>query len=103
MTRPTGKRTRRVYSQEFIAQAVALSRQPGAVVTAMARRLGVPQKTLDGWIKRAVQQERAGQDPCDDPVILRVRLGEAEARIRRLEMERDLLKKATAFFANQSP
>lgn len=102
MSKPMGKRVRKVYSQEFIAQAVALSRQSGSTITGIARRLGVPQKTLDGWVKRAAQEERAKQDGCDDPAILRVRLSEAESRIRRLEMERDILKKATAFFANQS-
>jgi transposase-like protein len=48
---------------------------------------------------------RAGavQSDSDDPAALKLRLKEAEARIRRLEMERDILKKATAYFAGQSP
>lgn len=98
-----GRRVRKVYSEEFIAQAVALSRQPGATVTGVARSLGVPQKTLDGWVKRAAKQVRTGDDGCDDPAVLRARLKEAEARIRRLEQEREILKKATAYFASQSP
>jgi transposase len=97
------QRARKVYSEEFVAQAVALSRQPGASVTGTARSLGVPQKTLDGWVKRAEGRQRAGEDGCDDPVVLRVRLKEAEARIRRLETEKEILKKATAYFASQSP
>ena len=34
---------------------------------------------------------------------MKLQLREAQKRIARLEMERDILKKATAFFANQSP
>ena len=97
------KRARKVYSEEFVAQAVALSGQPGASVTGTARSLGVPQKTLDGWVKRWESRRRAGEDGCEDPAVLRVRLREAEARIRRLEAEKEVLKKATAYFASQSP
>ncbi len=104
-------RVRRVYTKEFMQRAVALARLPEASVTRTAKSLGVPQKTLEGWVKgRGVKQAvGAGSPPSaqsgggDDPIALRARLEEAEARIRRLEMEKEILKKATAFFASQNP
>ena len=82
-----------------------LATSPGASVTGTAKGLGVPQKTLDCWVKRRRGAGQAGGGPCesDDPAILRARLKEMEARVKRLEMEREILKKATAFFAGQSP
>jgi transposase-like protein len=38
----------------------------------------------------------------DDPKVLNARIRELEAKLRRAEMERDILKKATAYFASQS-
>jgi transposase len=105
---------RTVRSLEFKREAVAMATSPGASVRGVARSLGVRPETLQYWIdhppgeaqrvngKRAADLARASSDG-DDPAALKLRLKEAEARIRRLEMERDILKKATAFFANQSP
>jgi transposase-like protein len=40
--------------------------------------------------------------PSDDPRRLRARVAELERQVKRLEMEKEILKKATAFFASQS-
>jgi len=104
---------RTVRSLEFKREAVAMARSPGASVRGVAISLGVRPETLQYWIdhppgeaqrvngKRAADLAQTSDE--DDPAALKLRLKEAEARIRRLEMERDILKKATAFFANQSP
>ena len=105
--------TRTIRSLEFKREAVAMATAAGASVRGVARSLGVRPETLQYWIdhppgeaqrvngKRAADLTQAPGD--DDPVALKLRLKEAEARIRRLEMERDILKKATAYFASQSP
>ncbi len=98
---------RKVYSVQFKQEAVAMTRQAGVTVAEVARNLGIAEQSLHYWIthppseKRPAAAAQAGE--CNDPAALKLRLKEAEARIRRLEMERDILKKATAFFASQSP
>ena len=39
----------------------------------------------------------------DDPAALKLQLRDLQKRLERAEMERDILKKATAFFASQNP
>ena len=99
-------KARRVYSVQFKQEAVAMTRQPDASVTAVARSLGVAPKTLAYWVEHpptSRPRERSPAVESDDPAALKLRLREAESRIRRLEMEKEILKKATAFFASQSP
>jgi transposase-like protein len=95
------------FTLQFKEEAVALAQQPGASVRSVARSLGIGSRTLQYWIehppgttRRAVQT--LGEAEANDPVALKLRLKEAEARIRRLEIERDILKKATAYFASQN-
>lgn len=97
---------RKVYSRQFKLEAVAMTHQPGATPAEVARNLGVAQQTLRYWIEHPPTGEpngRVPQEQCNDPAALKLHLKEAQARIRRLEMERDILKKATAFFASQTP
>ncbi len=106
-----GHRNRRVYSKEFVEQAVALATAAGASVTATARALGVPQKTLDCWVKRERRDPEGGEGGegggggagDDHPAALRARVRELERRLARAEAERELLKKATAYFAGLCP
>ena len=103
--------TRTVRSLAFKREAVAMATAEGASVSGVAKSLGVRPQTLQYWIDhppgeaQRVNGKRAADvaHPTDDPAALKLRLKEAEARIRRLEMERDILKKATAYFASQSP
>jgi transposase len=101
---------RKIYSLQFKQEAVAMATASDASIRGVAESLGVRSQTLQYWIDHppGVAQRcngrRRGEEPeNDDPAALKVRLKEAEARIRRLEMERDILKKATAYFANPSP
>jgi transposase len=96
------------HTLQFKQEAVAMAQQPGTSVLSVARSLGIGPRTLQYWIdhppgasRRAVQTLSTVDG--DDPAALKLRLKEAEARIRRLEMERDILKKATAYFASGSP
>jgi transposase len=100
-----GHTNRRIYSKEFVDQAVALATAAGASVTATARTLGVPQKTLDCWVKRERRGPPGGGagTGADHPAALRARVQELERRLARAEAERELLKKATAYFAGLCP
>jgi len=91
----TGQRQK--FTKEFRREAVRLSRESGRTVRQIADDLGVGMSTLTKW--RAVDAERDPPPPHDDPQ-------KELARLRRenevLRQERDLLKKATAFFAKET-
>jgi transposase len=89
---------RRKYSREFKASAVALVQQQAYTVAAAAKNLGIDPGSLRGWLK---QFSLEGQSPGSGAVEAELRRLREENR--RLTMERDILKKATAFFAKESP
>jgi transposase len=92
---------RKTYTPEFKLQAVKMITEQHLSVTEVARRLGVPAKRLHEW-KKAVREHGAGAFPGaghlppQEDELRRLR-----ADVKRLEMERDILKKAAAFFATQ--
>ena len=94
--------TRRRYAPEFKIEAVRLSRQPGMQATKVARDLGIRVKELYRW------RGELAEAPAEAfPGKGRRRASDQELeRLRReneqLRMEREILKKATAFFASQS-
>ena len=87
------------YTQEFRESAVKLVIAEGRRPEEAAANLGMPVNTLIGWVSRA----RNGQGPFT-PVAekdLAARVRQLEAENKRLRLERDILKKATAFFAKE--
>jgi transposase len=72
---------------------------------AAARELGIPFSTLLLWLKKAgwVRREEPKAALSEDPMALKIRVAELERQVKRLEMEKEILKKATAFFASQDP
>ena len=94
------------YTVQFKEQAMDLVRVQGLDPAHAARELGIPFSTLglwlrkSGWVKPA--EPHAPAIP-EDPAALRLRVADLERQVRRLETEREILKKATAYFASQSP
>lgn len=92
------------YTRQFKQQAMDLVRVQGYDPTHAARQLGMPRSTLELWLKRAGWFR--GREPSgplsEDPQALKVRVAELQRQVRRLEMEKEILKKATAYFASQS-
>jgi transposase len=86
-----------IYSPEFKAEAVRLVRSSSDSLAKIARDLGVQPLTLRRW------SEAARPTPAD-PLTSdeRTELKQLRREVRQLRMERDILKKATAFFAKQS-
>jgi transposase len=97
---------RKRYSKEFKEQACRLVLSGTHTTTEAARELGLIRETLIGWIRRSGLRP-PGRQPLDlqsdDPAALKMQVRELEKRLERAEMERDILKKATAFFASQNP
>ena len=94
--------TRKVYTPEFKLQAVTMITEQKLSVAEAARRLGVSESRVHEW-KKALAVKGADAFPGSGHLTP---LEEENRRLRaenkRLEMERDILKKATAFFASQS-
>ncbi|MBO9355699.1 transposase [Bordetella petrii] len=92
--------TRRQFTDDFKAQAIALAESIGP--TKAAQQLEMSTKTLANWLSAS----RAGQplsSPKRKPVSdLESELARLRAENATLKMEREILKKATAFFAKES-
>src|SRR6188508_243358 len=96
----TPKRPRRQFTDEFKAGAVRLVLDEGKSVGAAARDLDLTETALREWVKRARADRthgRTGLTTSEREELARLR---KENRI--LQEEREILKKATAFFAKQS-
>ena len=91
---------RRQYTDDFKAQAIALAESIGPAKA--ARQIDVSVKTLANWLTAA----RAGKPlsaPTRPPISeLESELARLRAENATLKMEREILKKATAFFAKES-
>ena len=95
---------RKRYTKQFREQAMDLVRVRGDEPTVAARELGMPFSTLNLWLKKAgwVRGLEPAVAMSEDPAALKVRLAELERQVKRLEMEKEILKKATAYFASQN-
>lgn len=93
------KRPRRSFTREFKAEVVGLVRQPGNSAASVARDLDLTETAVRAWVKQA------DVDDGDRDGLTSVQLGEL-ARLRKenrvLREERDILKRATAFFARET-
>lgn len=93
----------RGYTRQFKEQAVKLVID-GQEPTRTARELGMPHSTLMLWLHRAGwrKPEPEGAVISEDPAVLKAQIRELQRRLKRSEMEKEILKKATAYFANHS-
>jgi transposase len=93
---------RKVYTPEFKLAAVKMITEQKLSVAEVARRLGVTENRLHDW-KRTVLKKGAEAFPGSGHLTpVEEELRQLRADVKRLEMERDILKKATAFFATQT-
>ena len=92
-------RTRRSFTDEFRKDAVAMVLDEGHKIVEVAARLGIGEGTLGNWVRqeRVDRGERAGLSTSE-----RSELAELRKENARLRMERDLLKRATAFWVKES-
>src|SRR4051794_20566618 len=95
-------RQRRSYSSEFKVEAVKLVTEKGYSVAEAARSLGIGETLLRSWklaLEKSPNQAFPGKGNL--PAI-EAELHQLRAENKRLQMERDILKKATAFFAREA-
>ena len=95
-------KTRRTFTPEFKAQALKLVTEGGKSLAEVARDLDLGQSMLRAW-KQALSKGGDHAFPGKgNPPALEEELRRLRAENKRLTMERDVLKKATAFFAGES-
>jgi transposase len=95
------RRKRRKFSDEYKAETVRLVKNSGKSVGQMALELGIGETALRRWCTQA--EVEAGRGP--EGALTRserAELVELRRENRRLQLEREILKKATAFFAKES-
>jgi transposase-like protein len=86
------------YSAEFRAEAVRLAETSGQSIRQVAMDLGMSNESLRRWIAQA--RERPAETPLATDE--RAELVELRRRVKVLEIEREILRKAAAFFAQET-
>ncbi len=92
-------RTRRKFSDEFKRDAVEIVRASGESIAAVARELGIYDSSLGSWVRQD-QINRGEWEGLSTAEALE--LSELRRENARLRMERELLKRAVAFWVRES-
>lgn len=93
--------TRRVFTREFKVEAVKLVTERGMAAAQAARDLGIGANVISRWVREAKADKThafpgRGQMKPDDAELARLR-----KELARTKAERDILKKAIAFFTKE--
>jgi transposase len=103
----------KVYSEEFKADAVALYvSNPGSTYASVAKDLGVNRETLRLWVRQARQaklgeqvpdrRREADVGPVASDAVLEEENRQLRKKVRELEAERDILRRAAKYFAGET-
>ena len=93
---------RRTFSPEFRLEAAQLVLDQGYTFKAACEAMGVSKSALEGWV-RQLKKERQGETPTATALTSdQLRIQELEKKLRQVEMEKEILKKATALLMSDS-
>ena len=95
------RRKRRKFTPQFKADAVRLVLTGSKTCAEVTKQFDLTETALREWVKRA-QIDAGNGPPGALTTAERAELIELRKRVKRAEMERDILKKATAFFAREN-
>ena len=87
------------YTPEFKDEAVKQVVVRGHLVVDVAKWLGIPENVLYTWVSKF---KKAEEPLSNDLKVLQAEMVKLKAELRRTAEERDILKKAAAYFAKQS-
>lgn len=100
----TAKQVRAQYTQEFKLEAVRQVRA-GQAIGVVARVLGIPKASLGNWVRLAAKGPLSGAGDADKATRVspeQMEIARLRAEVARLRMERDIAKKAAAYFAQDT-
>ena len=93
---------RRTYSSEFKLEAARLVVEQGYTHKAACEAMGIGKSTLENWV-RQLRSEQQGYTPKSSALTAeQKRIQELEKQVRKLETEKEILKKATALLMSDS-
>lgn len=93
--------TRRHFTPEYKAQAVACVLDDHRAIAEVARNIGVHEMTLGKWVKKERDARNGDDKPGDEPLDIneRAELEQLRAENRQLRMEAEFAKKVASWFA----
>jgi len=98
------KQVRAQYTREFKLEAVRQVRT-GQAIAVVAKVLGIPKASLGNWVRLAAKGglgSSGGSDKADRVSPEQMEIARLRAEVSRLRMERDIAKKAAAYFAQDT-
>tara|TARA_R110001599_G_scaffold122530_1_gene294554 strand:- start:8231 stop:8575 length:345 start_codon:yes stop_codon:yes gene_type:complete len=96
------KKTRKTFSPEFRLETAQLVVDQQYTQEEAAKAMGVGKSTISKWVKQ-LHEERAGKTPKATPMTPeQLEIRELKKRIERIELEKEILKKATALLMSDS-
>jgi transposase len=90
------------YTKEFKQDAVNLVTEQGYSANEAGRRLGVSQSNVSRWVREFRKEQQDGTEGETPRKELEAEVKRLKKENQRLQMEREILKKAAAFFAKES-
>jgi transposase len=100
---PMNKKTRPTFTPEFRLESAQLVVDQNYSVREAAEAMGVGISTMDKWVRQLRVERSGGQIESATPMIPDQRkIRELENRIKRIELEKEILKKATALLISDS-
>lgn len=100
----TTRRQRRKFTDDFKADVVRLCQEEGETIASVCRRLDLTETAVRRWVTEA-EAEEAASSPRSSSSLQddeREELKRLRRQVKRLEMEREILKKAATFFAKEN-
>lgn len=96
------KKKRPNYAPEFKLETAQLVVDNGYTHEEAAKAMGVGYSTISKWVKQ-LREERAGKTPKASPMTPeQIEIRELKKKIKRIELEKEILKKATALLMSDS-
>ena len=95
------RKTLRTFTKEYRAEVVDLIRKSGKTVGSICQDLDLTETAVRRWVQQA-EVDLGGGSAGALTTAEREELAELRKRVKTLEMEREILKKATAFFVKES-
>ena len=93
----------RTYSTEFKAEAVKKIADNNGNISATAKQLGIAMQTLSNWQNKANQGKLLATEQYDPELMAAIQeIKQLKRQLKMAEEEREILKKATAYFAKYS-